>query len=143
MIALSHAPLDASAVAAAVADGEHGATVVFAGTTRAESAAREVVALEYEAFAEMALDSMRAIAAAVAHRHGARVAIVHRLGRVAVGEDAVVAAASAPHRAAAFAACAEAMNLLKADVPIWKRTIHADGGTRWDDGVAGALTAGG
>lgn len=131
MIGLSDLPLDVAAVCATVADDEHGGTAVFVGSTRAERDVRHVTALEYEAFATMAVAEMEHIASHVSRCHGARLAMVHRLGVVDVGEPAVVVAASAPHRAAAFEACRDAVDRLKADVPIWKRVHHADGTAAW------------
>lgn len=134
MIALSERPLDTAALTAAVADPEHGATALFVGTTRAEAGRREVVALVYEAYAELALAEMERIAAEIGALHGARLAIAHRIGRVAVGEPSVAVAASAPHRPRAFAACRGAIDALKLHVPIWKLTVHADGAEVWIDG---------
>ncbi len=138
MIALRPEPLDLGALCAAVGDPEHGATVTFLGTTRREADCHEVEALDYEVYEELALAEMRAIAGEAEARFGARVALVHRLGRVAVGEPSVGVAASAPHRPAAFAACRYAIDELKARVPIWKREVHADGAARWLDGRVAA-----
>lgn len=136
MIALVDAPLDHSALLAAVADPEHGGLATFVGTTRREGDRREVAALRYEAYEELALAEMRAIAAEAATAWGARVALIHRLGEVAVGDPSVAVAASAPHRAAAFAACRHVIDELKHRAPIWKQTVFADGGTAWIDGCA-------
>ncbi|MEW6582286.1 MAG: molybdenum cofactor biosynthesis protein MoaE [Actinomycetota bacterium] len=143
MIQLTHEPIDAAAVAAAVEDPEHGGAVVFIGTTRREAADREVVALEYEAYEELAVRELEAIAEEVRARFGAAVAIVHRLGRVEAGEPSVVVAASTPHRPAAFAACRFGIDELKERVPIWKRTVHADGDATWVDGRDAATVRGG
>lgn len=141
-VALVHEPIEPGRVAGLVADPEHGGTALFVGTTRAEAEVDEVVALEYEAFEVLALAEMRRIVATLARAHGARVAMVHRLGLVRVGEPAVVVATSARHRASAFAACIDAMDLLKADVPIWKCTHHTGGRRVWDPGAgAGAADA--
>lgn len=141
MIALSHAPLAVERVVAAVADPAHGGLGCFVGSTRAEPGPMPLVALHYEAYEVLARDELRHIAERLSREHGARIAIVHRLGRVAVGEVAVVVAASAPHRAEALAACSAAVEALKADVPIWKRTIRADGSGDWVGGPEmGAVT---
>jgi molybdopterin synthase catalytic subunit len=138
MIALSDAPLDPAALAAAVADPEHGGTAGFLGTTRREAGSREVEGLRYEAYEELALAELGAIAAEARARFGARVALAHRVGWVPVGEPSVAIAASAPHRAAAFAACRYAIDELKRRAPIWKQTVFADGGATWVDGCAPA-----
>lgn len=136
MIALRDVPLDAGALLAAVSDPEHGGTALFVGTTRRETGGREVAALEYEVYEELALSEMAAIAAEAERAFGARVAVEHRTGAVAVGDPSVIVAASAGHRPAAFAACRFVIDELKARVPIWKRTVYADGGVAWIDGSA-------
>jgi molybdopterin synthase catalytic subunit len=138
VIALQDTPLDLAAVSAAVADPEHGGAVTFSGTTRREADLHAVEAIEYEAYPELALAEMGRIVEEAEARFGARVALAHRTGRVEVGAPSVIVAASAPHRPAAFAACRYAIDELKARVPIWKRTDHADGRTRWLDGRTGA-----
>jgi molybdopterin converting factor subunit 1 len=119
-----------------------GALVIFVGQTRdtpgtpapgEEAAAglhagKPVTTLDYEAFDEMALDVFRTIGAEIAERFGVRrLAILHRVGTVALGEASVVIAAAAPHRAAAFDAARYAIEELKARAPIWKRENFADG----------------
>lgn len=136
MIALVDTPLDPAALLAAVADPDHGGTALFVGTTRREAGLREVTELRYEAYEELALAEMRAVAAEAGRAFGARVAVQHRVGAVAVGEPSVIAAASAGHRPAAFAACRYVIDELKARAPIWKQTIHADGTATWVDGCA-------
>jgi molybdopterin synthase catalytic subunit len=136
VIALVATPIDAAAVLASVADPDHGGTALFVGTTRRESGAREVVELRYEAYEELALAELRAIAAEAERSFAARVAVAHRTGTVAVGEPSVVVAASAGHRPAAFAACRYLIDELKARAPIWKQTVHADGAATWVDGCA-------
>lgn len=132
---LTHETLSVDALLAQVADARHGGTAVFLGTTRADSGADEVVALEYEAYATLASTEMRAIVAE-AEAYGARVAVAHRLGRVAVGEASVIVAAAAAHRPQAFQACRYTIDELKRRVPIWKRAIRADGSTVWMDDVS-------
>lgn len=123
-------PLDPSAALAAVASDDAGATVTFLGTVRASTRGRAVVRLEYEAYEAMALAVFAGIATEAAERWpGCQVAIHHRLGACAVGEPTVAIAASSPHRAAAFEACRQAIERLKADAPIWKREVYADGST--------------
>ncbi|MGH3034504.1 MAG: molybdenum cofactor biosynthesis protein MoaE [Gaiellaceae bacterium] len=97
------------------------AIATFLGTTRIESRGRVVVHLEYEAYEGMAEKVMAEIAAALGARYDlCKVAITHRIGRVEIGETSVAIAVSAPHREHALAACKEAFDSLKVDVPLWK-----------------------
>ncbi|HEX2086031.1 MAG TPA: molybdenum cofactor biosynthesis protein MoaE [Solirubrobacteraceae bacterium] len=99
-----------------VRDARAGAVVTFSGVTR------EVPQLEYEAYEEMALEAMRRIAEAAVERHGlCAAAVEHRVGTVPLSEPSVVVAASAPHRAEAFAGAREIIDELKGTAPIWKR----------------------
>lgn len=134
MIELTASPISLDRLVSAAADPEHGGLVTFLGSTRREAALRPLAALVYDAYEELALREMRAIAGEAAARFGARVAIAHRTGRVEVGEPSVAVAASAPHRPAAFAACRHAIDELKARAPIWKQAVFADGGAAWIDG---------
>jgi molybdopterin synthase catalytic subunit len=134
VIALSAEPLDAEALVRAVKSDAHGAVVTFLGTTRETSPGdpRPVEALDYEAYDAMALAEMRAIAAETRERFGSLgIAMVHRTGRVALGEPSVAVVVAAPHRAAAFDACRYAIDALKTRVPVWKRERYRDGGTAW------------
>ena len=109
-------PIDLTALRDAVKDPRAGAVVIFEGVTR------EVDALEYEAYAEMAEPVLARIADEEAERHGlCRVAIAHRIGTVPRSEPSVVIAASAPHRAEAFAGARAIINRLKLEAPIWKQ----------------------
>jgi molybdopterin synthase catalytic subunit len=124
-------PIDAAAVTAAVAHPGTGATVTFIGTTRDHNDGRRVIRLEYEAYPEMALTEMRRIGDIARQRWPIeRVAIVHRIGVVPLGEASVVIAVSAGHRRAAFEACHFAIDRLKEVVPIWKKE-HFEGGEVW------------
>ncbi|MGD9764325.1 MAG: molybdenum cofactor biosynthesis protein MoaE [Candidatus Binatia bacterium] len=124
-------PIDADAVMAAVADPATGATVTFIGTTRDHHDGRVVTRLEYEAYPEMALAEMRKIGDEAQRRwQVARVAIVHRIGVVPIGDASVVIAVAAAHRGAAFDACRFAIDRLKEVVPIWKKE-HFHGGELW------------
>ena len=136
MIALVDTPLDPAALLAVVADPDHGGTALFVGTTRRESGDREVAELRYEAYEELALAELRTIAGEAERAFGARVAVVHSTGIVAVGEASVAVAASAGHRPAAFDACRYVIDELKARAPIWKQTVYADGAATWVDGCA-------
>jgi molybdopterin synthase catalytic subunit len=134
MIAVSADPIELATLIAAVGDPAHGAICTFLGTTRATSPDddRPVRALDYEAYAEMALADFHAIAAEARERFGPLlIAIVHRTGRVALGEASVGVAVGAPHRSAAFDACEFAIDALKARSAIWKREEYADGDTAW------------
>ncbi|HEV8629875.1 MAG TPA: molybdenum cofactor biosynthesis protein MoaE [Thermoanaerobaculia bacterium] len=130
-VRLSETPLDAAAVAAAVAGPGRGAQVLFVGTVRDRHAGRPVARLTYTAYRSMAERRLRQLAAELEQKHGARVAIVHRLGTLAPGEASVVIAAAAPHREAAYAASREALERLKREVPVWKREHYADGAVSW------------
>jgi molybdopterin synthase catalytic subunit len=124
--------LSIDAVAARVAHPGAGAIDVFAGRVRDENDGRPVVLLEYEAYRPMALAEMQRIAESIERdAHGVvRVAVVHRVGALHVGDLAVVCAASAPHRAEAFAACRALIDAIKHRVPIWKRE-HGPNGAYW------------
>jgi molybdopterin synthase catalytic subunit len=128
---LSAEPLSVEAAIAEVARDEAGAIATFVGTTRNRSRDRDVLHLEYEAYAGMAEAVMSELGAALSERYElSAVAIHHRVGRVGIGERSVVIAVSAPHRQDALAACAEAIDTLKRTVPLWKKEIY-DGGEEW------------
>jgi molybdopterin synthase catalytic subunit/molybdopterin converting factor small subunit len=122
-------PLDVEAARLLVGDPRCGATVVFTGTTR------EVPSLEYEAYEEMAVQTMARLAEEAVRRHGlVAVAVEHRTGTVAQGEPSVVVAASAPHRQEAFEGARFLLDQVKANAPIWKREHPEDGPPRWVEG---------
>jgi molybdopterin synthase catalytic subunit/molybdopterin converting factor small subunit len=128
---LSEAPLDPSAAVAEVQNDEAGAVATFIGTTRVHSRGRTVHYLEYEAYGGMAEKVMAELAESLQAKHGlCAVAIHHRVGRVDIGGISVVIAVSAAHRAAALAACAEAIDTLKETVPLWKKEVY-EGGEEW------------
>jgi molybdopterin synthase catalytic subunit len=121
-------------LAAAARDDGIGAISLFLGTVRDVNAGRRVRFLEYEAYAGMAEREMERIAAEAIARFGVtRVTIVHRVGRLEIGETSVAIAVAAPHRAAAMDACRFVIDTLKASVPIWKRE-HFEGGEVWIEG---------
>ncbi|HEY1584110.1 MAG TPA: molybdopterin converting factor subunit 1 [Polyangia bacterium] len=125
---VSDEPLSLDEVVRAVTSEEHGGVVTFTGVVRRQSRGKRIVRLEYEAYRPMAERKLAEIGAQLATEWpGVRVAIVHRVGTLAVGDVAVVIAASAPHRAAAFDACRAAIDRLKESVPIWKKEIAEDG----------------
>lgn len=131
---LVRAAIDAAALVWHVRAGQDGAIVTFDGFVRNESHGRETSYLEYEAYESMALGKMKEIAAQIHEKFAIhRVVIVHRLGRLEIGETSVFIAVSAPHRGAAFDACRFAIDALKRTVPIWKKEYFADGAI-WADG---------
>ena len=126
--AIRDTPLDLMEVVRAVTHDGAGGIVTFVGVVRRASRGRTVDHLEYEAYKGMAERRLAAIADEVGRLHGgALVAILHRVGVLAVGEVAVVIAASAPHRAEAFAAARDTIERLKSEVPIWKKEVATDG----------------
>lgn len=128
---LSEEPLSLEAVVAEVRSEDAGAIATFVGTTRRRSRGREVLHLEYEAYEGMAEQVMADLAAQLRDRYELdEIAIHHRVGRVDIGETSVVIAVSAPHRAAALAACRDAIDELKVSVPLWKKEVYA-GGEEW------------
>jgi len=133
-VQLHSEPIDVGPVVQFVTDAEAGGIAVFLGTTRAENttAGRELAALDYEAYADMALSQMRDLARQARERWPVqRLAILHRTGRVRLGEPSVIIALSTPHRAQAFDACRWIIDTLKADVAIWKKEVWSDGSERW------------
>jgi molybdopterin synthase catalytic subunit len=126
---------------AAVSDDEHGGIVTFMGTIRRETSLREVVAIEYQAYDELSESELATISDEARRRFDAQVAVVHRIGRVEVGEPSVAVAVSAGHRPAAFSACRYVIDELKVRLPIWKRVVFADGATEWQDGRHARETA--
>jgi molybdopterin synthase catalytic subunit len=128
---LTAEPIDVEAVIAEVADDQAGAVATFLGTTRLQSRGRTVLYLEYEAYEGMAEKVMEEIASTLHERYElCRIAIAHRIGRVGIGETSVAIAVSAPHREHALAACKEAIDTLKVDVPLWKKEVY-EGGEEW------------
>lgn len=130
---LTTRPLDPAALLARVADPSAGGTGLFVGTVRDHHEGVAVTGLVYEVWEERSAAELDRVAHAVAAAHPTvrAVAVAHRHGPLAVGEHAIVAAASAPHRAPAQAAVAELVERVKAEVPIWKREELAEGGHRW------------
>jgi molybdopterin synthase catalytic subunit/molybdopterin converting factor small subunit len=124
-------PLSLEAAVAEVADERAGAVATFTGTVRRRSRGREVTLLEYEAYAEMAEEVMAQLARELDQRYElCAVAIHHRVGTLGIGEASVVIAVSAPHRQDALAACKDAIDTLKATVPLWKKEVY-EGGEEW------------
>ena len=126
--------IDAPAIIAAIKRGEDGAVVVFDGIVRNNTRGRQTIHLDYEAYEEMAEKQMRALAEEARNRFAVRhVTIVHRLGRLEVGETSVLIVVASAHRAAAFEASRWLIDTLKKTVPICKKETFADG-VVWADG---------
>ncbi|KZM70080.1 molybdenum cofactor biosynthesis protein MoaE [Nocardia terpenica] len=123
-------PLDPDEVEKAVTGPEHGAVVVFTGKVRDHDGGQAVSALEYSAHPQ-AEQFLHRVCAEVAAASGLPVAAVHRVGPLVVGDLAIVVAVAAPHRAEAFSVCAELVDRIKHEVPIWKRQRFADGMSEW------------
>jgi molybdopterin synthase catalytic subunit len=133
-VEIIEATIDAEAIVAGVKAGSDGAVCVFDGIVRDNTRGRQTLYLDYEAYRDMALEQMQRLAAQAVEKFGIReVALVHRLGRLAVGETSVLIVVASAHRAAAFDACRWLIDTLKKTVPIWKRETFADG-TVWADG---------
>jgi molybdopterin synthase catalytic subunit len=133
-ILVSPAPLSIDAAIDAVRGPDAGGIVVFLGTVRDTNRGKRVRHLEYEAYAEMAEAKMREIGAALERAQAPlRIALHHRVGDLAIGETAVIIAAAAPHRDAAFAAARAAIDELKRVVPIWKKEYTDDGAVWIED----------
>jgi molybdopterin synthase catalytic subunit len=128
------AVIPAEAIVAEIKAGADGAVCVFDGIVRDNTRGRRTLHLDYEAYEEMALEQMRGLAAEAVTKFGVRdVAIVHRLGRLMVGETSVLVVVASAHRGAAFDACRWVIDTLKKTVPIWKKEQFMDGAT-WADG---------
>jgi MoaE-MoaD fusion protein len=133
---LTREPIGTDAIVAAAKQGEDGAVVIFDGIVRNNSRGRQTLHLDYEAYEEMAAKQMRELASEARTRFGVRhVTIVHRLGRLQVGETSVLIVVAAAHRGPAFEACRWLIDTLKKTVPIWKRETFADGAV-WAAGEA-------
>jgi len=121
---------------ARITAGEDGAVCVFEGIVRNNTRGRETLYLDYEAYREMALRQMQELAEQAIARFGVRdVVLMHRLGRLQVGETSVLVAVASAHRGAAFEACRWLIDTLKKQVPIWKKETFVDGAV-WADGEA-------
>ncbi|MFL6011629.1 MAG: molybdenum cofactor biosynthesis protein [Gaiellaceae bacterium] len=128
---LSADPLSLDDAVAEVRTDRAGAIATFVGTTRVESRGRTVQHLDYEAYEGMAEQVMAEIAESLKQRYDlSEIAIHHRTGRVEIGEPSVVIAVSAPHRQDALAACKDAIDTLKDQVPLWKKEVY-EGGEEW------------
>jgi molybdopterin synthase catalytic subunit len=127
-------PLSVDAAVKFVTDPTAGGIDVFLGTTRFEKSdyGQSLLALDYEAYTEMAIARLEQLAKQAGAKWPIiKMAVLHRVGRVAPGEPSVIIAVSCPHRAEAFDACRWLIDQLKVDVPIWKKEIWADGTGSW------------
>jgi molybdopterin synthase catalytic subunit len=131
---ITDSPIDTRALVARLLRGEDGAVVTFEGVTRNNSKGRATLYLEYEAYRPMALEQIRGILTEVRNRWTIdRVGVIHRLGRLEIGEASVVIVVTSAHRAAAFEACRFVIDRLKKTVPIWKKEYFEDG-EAWVEG---------
>ncbi|MGA7342694.1 MAG: molybdenum cofactor biosynthesis protein MoaE [Terracidiphilus sp.] len=127
-VGLYRAPIESAEIIEAIKRGEDGAVAVFDGIVRNNSRGRATLYLDYEAYEEMADRKMRELASEACTRFGVRhVTMVHRLGRLAVGETSVLIVVASAHRAQAFDACRWLIDTLKQTVPIWKKETFVDG----------------
>ncbi|GIG29736.1 molybdenum cofactor biosynthesis protein MoaE [Cellulomonas marina] len=131
--ALTPEPLDAAAHLAMVADPATGAVTLFVGTVRDHDPAvtGEVVALEYSAHPDAGAVLRRLADATAAHPDVLGVAVSHRVGRLVVGEPAIACAVATAHRAPAFDHCRALVEAVKAELPVWKKEVLADGSHTW------------
>ncbi len=134
LVRLVRGPIDLASLSGTTP--QDGALCLFVGVVRNENRGRPVLRLEYEAYEEMALSLMQQIAAETRRRFPVtEVRLVHRLGRLEIGEPSVAVAVASPHRAEAFAASRFAIDTLKSQVPIWKKELYADGSAWLDEGA--------
>ena len=134
VIVLTRERIDAEKLVAAAKKGEDGAVVVFDGIVRDNTRGRQTLHLDYDAYEEMALKQMKGLAEQALEKFGVRqVVVVHRLGRLEVGETSVLIVVASAHRGAAFEACRWVIDTLKKTVPIWKKETFVDGAV-WADG---------
>jgi molybdopterin synthase catalytic subunit len=139
---LTRAPIDERALRHRILRGEDGAIVAFEGVVRNNTKGRATLYLDYEGYEPMAIQVIERIGCEIASTNAiGRLAIVHRLGRMNVGETSVLVVVAAPHRKPAFEAALEGINRVKRMVPIWKKEHFADGEVwvdgEWDESVIG------
>jgi molybdopterin synthase catalytic subunit len=138
LFALTRLKIDSAGIAGEVQRPEDGAVIVFEGVVRNNTKGRATRFLEYECYQEMAIQQMEQIGLDIAGLHAiGHIAMIHRLGRLEVGEASVAIIVSAPHRQAAFQAALDGINRLKREVPIWKKEYFEDGAVwvegEWDE----------
>jgi molybdopterin synthase catalytic subunit len=129
---LTTEPIDTAAMLREVAHAHDGAQVLFVGNVRDHHQGRAVARIDYEAYEPMALKELQRITEQVAAKHSLeRVLVVHRFGRHEIGDASIAVAIGSAHRAPAFDAAKEIMDLVKRDVPIWKKEYFQDGTIEW------------
>lgn len=132
---ITDAPIDTAAVLAVVGADSDGAVLLFLGNVRNHNEGREVVGIRYDAYRAMAERVLAEIAREAAARLGTdRLAVVHRIGELGIGETSVVIAVSSPHRAEAFDAARYTIEEIKRRLPVWKEELYPAGEARWLDG---------
>jgi molybdopterin synthase catalytic subunit len=142
MTALTRQPIDGSGIIANARQDEDGAVVIFDGVVRNQTRGRQTLYLDYEAYETMAERQMDELARRARSQFGVRhVTMIHRLGRLCLGESSVLIVVASAHRAQAFEACRWLIDTLKKTVPIWKKETFVDGvvwadGEPFPDGVA-------
>jgi molybdopterin synthase catalytic subunit len=127
--------IDVDDVLRAVASPSHGAALLFLGVVRDHNEGRAVRGIRYEAYREMAEAELRRIAGETMGAAPALVALVHRVGELAVGDVSLAVAVSTPHRADSYALSRDILEAIKRRLPVWKRELYADGGESWVGGV--------
>jgi len=143
MFQITDKPLNPQSIIGKVRKNAYGAVVTFVGTVRSPSQGKEVIHIDYEAYAEMALPKLKEIGQEIKERWGLEnVAICHRVGRVWPGEIVTVIAVAASHRQEAFQACSYAIDRIKETVPIWKKEVFREG-SRWVEGREPGSSPGG
>ena len=136
MFEITSDPLDPAPLVAAVRRDESGAVALFYGVVRNENMGRNVRYLEYDVYPEMAIKKMREVAEEVRAKYPITgIGVLHRVGRLEIGETSLLVAVSSAHRAAAFEACHFAVDRIKQVVPIWKKEVWDDG-EEWIEGHA-------
>lgn len=134
MLEITDAVLDPAPLVAAVRRDESGAIALFYGVVRNENLGRAVQYLEYDAYPEMAIKKMREVADEVRAKYPITgIGILHRTGRLEIGETSLLVAVSSGHRAEAFDACHFAVDRIKQVVPVWKKEVWSDG-SEWIEG---------
>lgn len=136
---ITREPIEPAALLADLATSADGATVLFLGHVRDSNEGREVTGIQYDAYVEMAERTLEEIAGDAAARLGtSHLALVHRIGELAVGEVSVAIAVASPHRVEAFDACRFAIEELKRRLPVWKEERYPDRSTQWLPGATAA-----
>ena len=138
MVAIVHDKIDIGAIFKSVQDPAAGGIDIFIGTTRNHARGKNVLALEYEVYEPMALRMMEMIVEEITRKWKInKISIVHRVGKLHIGEESVVIAVSTAHRMEAFEACRYAIDTLKKNVPIWKKEFFENGEV-WVEGETGS-----